>query len=77
MHHLCTKSMFCLLDFGCSVGYLAVSTPFVKCQIGINSCIFKGILMISKWPKHLIVLIFVHSGIAKIKMAKVFITLIN
>ena len=37
----------------------------------------KGMLTIFKWPKHLIVLNFVNSGITINKMAKVFITLIS
>ena len=39
--------------------------------------IIKGMLTIFKWPKHLIVLNFVNSGITINKMAKVFITLIS
>ena len=37
----------------------------------------KGMMTIFKWPKHLIVLNFVNSGITINKMAKVFITLIS
>ena len=37
----------------------------------------KGMLTIFKWPKHLIVLNFVNSGITINKMAKVLITLIS
>ena len=51
-----------------------VSVVFSGSQI---SCMNKGMMTIFKWPKHLIVLNFVNSGITINKMAKVFITLIS